>query len=226
MVESCKDRVFRYTEYVEHAIKQLTEVSDPKPREIVDLAERYLKDSVYYLQRGDVCTSLSCVSYAEGLLDALRMLGKLDFSWPPPDVSPRKKVLVGGVFDIIHPGHIYFLRKAAEHGKVYVVVARDSTVVKEKGRKPILDEKSRTEVLNSIKWVYKAFLGEDPPNFRKVLEKVLPDVVFLGPDQRKLIEPTKKAIKELGLNTEIIILDHKFSDFSSSKIKQQIKECR
>jgi len=224
VVESCKDRVFRYTKYVEHAIKQLGDVDDPKLREIVDLVERYLKDSIYYLHRGDVCTSLSCISYAEGLLDALKKLGKIDFSWPPPDISPRKKVLVGGVFDILHPGHIYFLKKAAEYGKVYVVVARDSTVVREKGKKPVFDEKTRVEVLNSIKWVYEAFLGEDPPNFRKVLEKVRPDIVFLGPDQTGLVEPTKKGIKELGLSTEIIVLDHKLADFSSSKIKQQIKE--
>ncbi len=226
MDQACEERVFRYTKYLENALNQLKNVDDPKLAKIIDLAGSYFKDSIYYLGRGDICTSLSCISYAEGLLDCLGRLGLANFAWPKPDISPRKKVLVGGVFDIIHPGHIYFLKKAAELGKVYVVVARDSTVLKEKGRRPVFDEKSRVEVLNNIKWVYEAFLGEDPPDFKKVLNRVRPDIVFLGPDQIWLKDKIVESIKSLNLKTEIKVLDAKIGNFSSSKIMERIKRGR
>ncbi|MFH0847993.1 MAG: DUF357 domain-containing protein [archaeon] len=49
---------------------------------IVDTAQRYVKDAQYYLERGDSSTALASVSYAEGLLDALKFLKIADFNWP------------------------------------------------------------------------------------------------------------------------------------------------
>ena len=62
--------------------------------------------------------------------------------------KPRKKVvLASGVFDLLHLGHVRFLEEAkragGENAKLIVIIARDSTVEKTKGRKPIMSEDQR-----------------------------------------------------------------------------------
>lgn len=49
--------------------------------EVVDEAKRYLQDAKFYLNRKRFETSLASVAYCEGLLDALRLLGLVDFTW-------------------------------------------------------------------------------------------------------------------------------------------------
>ena len=60
-------------------------------------------------------------------------------------------VLAGGVFDIIHPGHIYTLNEAKKLGDVLVVVvATDNTAVKMKKRRPLHSQEQRQELVNSL----------------------------------------------------------------------------
>ena len=59
-----------------------------------------------------------------------------------------KVVLAGGVFDIIHPGHIHTLNAAKELGDVLVVVvATDNTAVKMKKRQPLHSQDQRKELV-------------------------------------------------------------------------------
>ncbi len=46
--------------------------------DIIDMATRYYKDAKYYLSKGDFFTAFGCISYAHGLVDALRMKGFKD----------------------------------------------------------------------------------------------------------------------------------------------------
>ena len=48
---------------------------------VFDWAKRYLEDAKYYQKEGKLETSLTSVAYCEGLLDALRLLGAVEFSW-------------------------------------------------------------------------------------------------------------------------------------------------
>jgi len=50
-------------------------------KEVVELARAYMKDAEYYLKKGKSETALSSIAYCEGLLDALRMLGLVEFEW-------------------------------------------------------------------------------------------------------------------------------------------------
>ena len=70
-------------------------------------------------------------------------------------------VLVGGVFDLIHPGHIHTLKAAKAQGDVLIVViARLSTAsMIKKGRKIYHDEKQRAELVSSLRLVDLAVLG-------------------------------------------------------------------
>lgn len=148
---------------------------------MLDAASRYLEDSKYYLGKGDLFTALATVSYAEGLIDSLRYLGLRDVSWPYGS-EKRAVVIVGGTFDLIHPGHLALLEYAASKGDLYVIVARDKNVKAMKGREPILPEEARLKIVKSIRYVKDAVLG-DLSDFIKPLEALKPDVIVLGPDQ-------------------------------------------
>ncbi len=161
-----------------------THINNQKILGIIDLAKRYLDDATYYIeQKKDTFTALACIAYAEGLLDALRWLGVLDFEWEPlSKLLERPKVLVAGTFDIIHPGHIALLRQAWNKGRVYVVVARDETVKIFKKRPPIVPEEQRAETLSSIRYVHKVVLGSKH-DIMEPIRKIKPDIILLGPDQ-------------------------------------------
>ena len=93
-------------------------------------------------------------------------------------------VLVGGVFDLLHVGHIHTLKSAKLLGDVLItVVATDSTVSNlKKNRKIYHDEKSRLELVSSIKFVDKAVIGRKKSIYDTV-EFVRPDIIALGYDQ-------------------------------------------
>jgi len=101
----------------------------------------------------------------------------------------RKRIMVGGVFDIIHVGHIKFLwaaKKIYEPSELIVVVARDSTVKKIKGRPAVFSEKERLEIVSNLKPVDKAVLGyeiTDSDSFFRIIHEYKPDIIALGYDQ-------------------------------------------
>jgi len=59
----------------------LTRVDDEKVKSVVEQAKSYLEDAKYYMEKKELETSLASVAYCEGLLDALRLLGDVNFSW-------------------------------------------------------------------------------------------------------------------------------------------------
>ncbi len=198
--ESTQVRLKTYIDMVEKALKTLKVVSSGKEvSEVIRLAALYLSDAKHYFSLGDYVTSLSCVAYSEGLLDALRLTGSIEFEWVRE--KPRK-VLVGGTFDLLHPGHIHYVKKAHEKGLVYAVVARDSVVKRIKGREPVLDERSRLTLVSSLKYVYEAILG-DEEDFMKPVIKVRPDIILLGPDQPIDEYTLIRNSERLGLNLTV-----------------------
>ncbi|HHW05302.1 MAG TPA: FAD synthase [Methanothermobacter sp.] len=110
-----------------------------------------------------------------------------------------------GTFDIIHPGHIFFLEEAKKLGgkdaKLVVVIARDSTV-RAKKRIPIIDEKQRLEVVKMLKPVDEAYLGSETDMF-EIVHKIKPDIITIGPDQDFSIKELKGELRKRGLNCEV-----------------------
>ncbi|KYH37736.1 MAG: FAD synthase [Candidatus Bathyarchaeota archaeon B24] len=139
-----------------------------------------------------------------------------------------KTVLVGGVFDILHPGHVELLRRAkslaGRDGKLIVLVARDSTVERTEGRRPVMPEEARRFILENLKPVDEAILGLEPPSVDGVLAIVKPDIVVLGYDQDRLEKKVREAAKRLGLKIEIVRVKkfNKYMPNSSSDIKRLI----
>ncbi len=118
----------------------------------------------------------------------------------------RKKIKVvacGGVFDILHPGHGFVLEKARSLGDfLVVVVARDSTVMKRK-RIPIVPEEQRLEMVGYLKAVDVAVLGEEG-DYLRIMERIRPDVIALGPDQHHDGDRIKKELEKRGLSVKVV----------------------
>ena len=106
-----------------------------------------------------------------------------------------KKVIAFGSFDILHEGHKHYLHEAKSYGDyLIVVVARDSNILKFKGKKPRNNENFRLGKIKELVFVDEAVLGDKLDIF-SVLDKYKPDVVCLGYDQATVDE--KKLLKEL-----------------------------
>ena len=106
------------------------------------------------------------------------------------------RVLVAGSFDILHTGHIFLFQEAAKRGEVMVVVARDSSIIKIKGNPPILPEAQRLEIVQAIKYVSLAVLGNEGEDFLAKPLSLNPDLILLGPTQKisenRLVEELEK----------------------------------
>ena len=142
----------------------------------------------------------------------------------------RKIVLASGVFDLLHLGHVKFLEEAKKAGgrnaELIVIVARDSTVEKRKGKKPIMPENQRRALVESLKVVDEAILGYEEFDIGKVIEKIKPEVIVFGYDQNGMEKTVKSCIKIKGLKVKIVKIGRFREDEldSSSKIKQKIIE--
>ena len=116
-----------------------------------------------------------------------------------------KVVVTAGTFDIIHPGHYNTLKYAKSLGnKLIVIVSRDKTVEKIKGRKPIIPEEQRRLTVEALKPVDKAILGSLNDKLEPILN-IKPDIIVLGPDQRTFsISKLERELKKHNLDTEIV----------------------
>lgn len=112
------------------------------------------------------------------------------------------RVLATGTFDLLHPGHVYFLSQARALGdELFVIVARDSNVTHKP--KPIVPEEQRLEMVATLKMVDDARLGSEKDMF-KPLEEIKPDVIALGYDQRFDIEFLEKELAKRGLSASVV----------------------
>lgn len=133
-----------------------------------------------------------------------------------------KVVFAGGVFDIIHPGHIHTLSSAKALGDVLVVViARNVTAQKNKGSSPIHDERLRQELVSSLKFVDIAILGHEGDIF-KTVELVRPNIIALGYDQVHQEKQITEECKKRGLDVQVVRLQSPVPDLKSSSIKKDL----
>jgi FAD synthetase len=132
-------------------------------------------------------------------------------------------VLVGGVFDLIHPGHIHTLKAAKAEGDVLVVVvARQSTAQKiKKYRKIYHDEKLRKDLVTSLNFVDLALIGKEGTLYDTV-EYVKPNVIALGYDQAHSEKDIAENCKKRNLNVQVIRLSTPIPGSKSSKIKEEL----
>jgi len=82
-----EELITKYIHGADRVIKEIKEIpenvnlKEEETDTVFDWAKRYLEDAKYYQKEGKLETSLTSVAYCEGLLDALRLLGAVEFSW-------------------------------------------------------------------------------------------------------------------------------------------------
>jgi len=132
-------------------------------------------------------------------------------------------VLTGGAFDILHIGHLATLSEAKKLGDMLIVViARNETVKRLKGREPINDEKTRLYFVNSLKPVDLAVLGDKGDPY-KVINYIKPDVIALGYDQKQNEEEIRSKLNQMRLTTKVTRLTVKVPDIKTSDIRSEIQ---
>ncbi len=122
-------------------------------------------------------------------------------------------VLTGGVFDVLHIGHIVTLSEAKKHGDVLVVAVARNEHIRKKGREPVHDLEYRKIMVECLKPVDLAIAGFDKPE--TMLKLVKPDVIVYGYDQKDSFRPD---------GVEIVKLERKIDDskFKTGKILEDL----
>lgn len=133
-------------------------------------------------------------------------------------------VLAGGVFDIIHPGHIYTLNSAKSLGDVLiVVVATDKTAEKMKKRTPLHNQEQRKKLVNSLSMVDLCLIGYEGDIF-KTVEMVRPEIIALGYDQVHQEKFITDGCHKLNLEVKVARLQSPNPEISSSEIEKKYGE--
>lgn len=135
------------------------------------------------------------------------------------------KVMIFGTFDYFHAGHEDVIKQAKKLGEhLIVVVARDKTVERIKGKKADHSEKERLATLKNHPDVYKAVLGNSGDKHDIIL-KHKPNIIALGYDQFAFTYTLNKLIIDHNLKAEIVRLNPFHPEtFKSSKIKAKLNE--
>ncbi len=136
-----------------------------------------------------------------------------------------RRIVATGTFDILHPGHIYYLEESGKLGdELHVIIARDVNV-KHKPR-PVIPEGQRLAMVSALKPVDHAHLGDLEDMFRPI-EEIRPAVITLGFNQHFDESELQRALRERGMDIDIVRIGPYTGDFcSSKKIVREIIETR
>ncbi len=131
-----------------------------------------------------------------------------------------RRVVATGTFDLLHPGHLYYLEESKKLGEeLWVIVARDANV-KHKPR-PIIPEEQRLRMVASLKPVDHAILGDKTDMFRPIGE-IRPAIITIGFNQHFDEIKLCQQLADRGLDPEIFrIGKYKEGDLCSSRIVVQ-----
>ena len=137
----------------------------------------------------------------------------------------EKKVLISGCYDLIHGGHIAFFKTAAHYGKLYVAVGADANLLLLKGKAPYYSQEERVYMVNSIRFVEKAFIaaGSGMLDFEPDMERIKPDVFIVNSDGHTT---EKEALcKKYGVEYKVLerIPEQGLPARASSSIKKEFQ---
>ena len=116
----------------------------------------------------------------------------------------KKKVFVTGCFDLLHSGHIAFLKEAACFGELHVSIGSDENVFNLKGRYPVNEQDERKYMIDALACVHKTLVnsGWGYIDFKNELQEVKPAIFVVNEDGHS---PDKQTLcKEKGIEYHIL----------------------
>jgi FAD synthetase len=137
-----------------------------------------------------------------------------------------RRIVATGTFDILHPGHLYYLAESRTLGdELWVIVARDSNV-KHKPR-PVIPEEHRLAMVAALKPVDHAILGDKADMFRPIAE-IGPEIITIGFNQMFNEEKLEEQLRARNLSPKVVRIG-RFADgelCSSRLVVQRIIDKR
>ncbi|TSC66554.1 MAG: cytidyltransferase-related enzyme [Candidatus Berkelbacteria bacterium Gr01-1014_85] len=134
-------------------------------------------------------------------------------------------VMATGVFDLLHPGHLSFLKQAKALGDRLVVVVTNDTVAHQSKGETLFTASERAEMIEAIDWVDEVIIPTetDPSRYYLTVAAIKPAIIALGYDQRFDELELAKELAQHGLDCQIVRLEQaKTSTWSSTKLKKRI----
>jgi FAD synthetase len=115
------------------------------------------------------------------------------------------KVMATGTFDLLHMGHIYYLREAKKLGDTLVVVVATDATVRKLKHEPITPQDIRVSLIKELKLVDEAVLGHEDDMY-KIVQEIKPDIIALGFDQIHNETTITNELKKRKLHTKVVRL--------------------
>ncbi|HNY89800.1 MAG TPA: FAD synthase [Methanoregulaceae archaeon] len=139
-----------------------------------------------------------------------------------------KTVVATGTFDLLHPGHLYYLEESRRLGdELYVIIARDANV-RHKPR-PVIPEDQRMKMVGALKPVDHAVLGDLHDMFRPIRE-IQPAIITIGFNQHFDEAKLVADLRSRGIGSDVVRIDQYPGDSCSStsriirKVLEQYRE--
>jgi D-beta-D-heptose 7-phosphate kinase/D-beta-D-heptose 1-phosphate adenosyltransferase len=133
----------------------------------------------------------------------------------------RRIVFTNGVFDLLHPGHLRYLRAARRHGDLLIVgLNSDASVRRNKGpERPINPERERAEVLLALECVDAVSIFDDDTP-ADIIRRVQPDVLVKGADS-----PADRIVRRDTVEARggVVVREPVEQGYSTTAIIEQIR---
>jgi FAD synthetase len=135
-----------------------------------------------------------------------------------------KKVLVGGVFNIVHLGHVFFLKKAKDMGDYLIVVIANDKTARRTKRYAVHSQNERKKNIEKLGIADKVLIG-DESDFMKVVRKEKPDIIVLGHDQKMSEAELREMLAQSGIRRKIAItrIRENLKGYKTSEIIKTMK---
>ena len=117
------------------------------------------------------------------------------------------RIVCSGTFDVLHTGHVEYLKKAkalARDSVLIVIVARDDNSFEIKKKRPKNNENVRLERIKALDFVDEAVLGFE---LDKIIDRVIslkPDIIALGYDQWAGEDWLREELRKRGVEVRIV----------------------
>jgi D-glycero-beta-D-manno-heptose 1-phosphate adenylyltransferase len=136
----------------------------------------------------------------------------------------EKIILTNGAFDLLHVGHIRYLRAAKQlGGKLVVAINSDSSVRALKGDgRPIVPENERAEIIAALSDIDAVVIFPEP-DVRALVREIRPDIHAKGTDYTVDTVPERDTVIECGGRVEIVgdAKDHSTTEILRSRVGQR-----